>query len=305
MSQIVALRQPTSMSLPLTAAIARSVARVGALTATLAISACLALTFAVPVGASSAGDNADRIVDRALRISTGQPGCSGRVTPPLGRTTDQAPPPEVLRRYGIFRSPQPSGEPLAPLTNTDDGLLATAYQRTRTVAGIRVTVAPLLDWTPTVRPRSCDAFVLRRVRVLVRKQPRSVQRRALAIVNRQRADNEAIRRLPLRTLLLLGAPDALSPTVTGALALSAQRGLFMQVGQTAGRATFVGLVPDGVSRIRFRTGGESDVEVPITDNIAVVRTASDRLFGPGRQTVWLNADDGTVRTIGSLTTHPN
>ncbi len=234
-----------------------------------------------------------------------QPGCSGQVTQPAGRTTDKAPPSEVLRRYGVFRSPQPTGEPLGPLTNTDNGLLATAYQRTRTVAGVRVTVAPLLDWTPPVRPASCDAFELKRVRGLVRKQPRSVRRRALAIVKRQIASDEAVRSLPPRTLLLLGAPDAFGPAVTGALALSAQRGLFTQAGQTAGAATFVGLVPDGVARIRFRTAGEPDVEVPVTDNIAVVRIHSDRLFGPGHQALWLDANGGTIRTIGRLATRTN
>lgn len=274
------------------------VTRVGAI-ATLLV----AMTGAAPVGASGAVDNARSIADRALRASMGQPGCDGQVMPPVVRTTDEAPPSEVLRRYGIFRLPQPVSEPLAPLTWAENGLVASAYQRTRTVAGIRVSVAPLLDWTPSVRPRSCDAFALREVRALVRGQPRSVQRRAVAIVNQRVASDDAVRRLPPRTLLLIGAPDS-PPPVTGALALSAQRGLFTQVSQATGAATFIGLVPDGVSRIRFRTTGQPDVEVSIIDNIAVARLGSDRLFGRGHQAVWLDAKGRTIRTIGRRTTRP-
>ncbi len=259
----------------------------------------VATTLAVPAGASAAADSARSLADRALRASMQQPGCNGVVTSPVGQTTDQAPPPEVLRRYGIFRSPQPTGEPVAPLTYADSGKLASAYQRTRTVAGIRVTVAPLLDWTPPVRPRACDAIVLKKVRALGRRQPHSVQRGALTIVNLRIASDESIRRLPPRTLLLLGTADS-GVAVTGALTLSAQRGLFTQAGQT----TFVGLIPDGISRIRFRTTGQAEVEVPVADNIAVVRLASDRLFGPGHQTLWLDANGKVVRTIGKRTSRP-
>lgn len=259
----------------------------------------LSLLLTVPAAASgrSGSDTARSLAEKALRESTAQPGCSGQL-PPSPNTTDRTPPAEVLRRYELFRNPQPQGEGVLALPNVWGGLLASGYERTRTLSGVRVTVAPVLDWTPSLRPKSCDAFALKRVRALVRSQPRDVRHSAVGIVSKQAIRNDRIRRLPPRTLLLIGSAASPGSETTGALTLSAQRGLYALTTANGDQRTAVGLIPDGVTSVRFRAAGNRAVTAAVSENLVVAQLPWRNIFGHGRQTLWLDASGKVVKTIG-------
>ncbi len=227
------------------------------------------------------------------------PGC-GNVTPGPPATTDAAPPKEVLSRYGIFRAPAAGPLPAVGLT-AGGGLIATRSARSTTVDGVEVTVATILNWRPSVWPRSCDIATGRRLDRLLKAEPSPRVRAAARAMNRRQAAGQAqVRRLPPRTLLFIQAP-ALSPIGnTGALELSRLRGLYFNAVYPGTGHTFAGLIPDRVARIRFRSAGHADVEVPVVDNIVVVHLAADRIGGRGYQQVWLRADGSVIRTIGRL-----
>jgi len=259
----------------------------------------LSLFVAAPVAATggSASDTASRLATRAVRESTAQPGCSGQL-PPSPKTTDRTPPAEVLQRYALFRNPQPQGESVRALPNVWGGTLASGYERTRTVSGVRVTVAPVLDWTPSLRPKSCDAFALKRVRALASSQPRKVRHRAIGIVSDQAIRNDRIRRLPPRTLLLIGSASSPGSETTGALALSAQRGLYASTTANGDQGTAVGLIPDGVASVRFRAAGHRDITAAVSENLVVAQIPWRNIFGRNRQTLWLDASGKVVNTTG-------
>ena len=237
--------------------------------------------------------------DRALEASNRAPACAAQLAP-LAGTTDAPAPPEVLARYGILRTPLT--EPVPALETHDSGELAVQAARTRTVDGVQVTVTVLLNWRPYARSAACDAVERRALDRLLRGEPSAAVRARARILEAQRTRSDAkLRKLPPRTILYLSAP-VLSPIgLTGALELSRLRGLYANAVYSSTEHTFFGLIPDGVARIRYRAKGLPDIEVPVVDNIVIVRMPPARTSGPtlGQQ-VWLRADGSVVRTIGRL-----
>jgi hypothetical protein len=234
--------------------------------------------------------------DRAVEASNRVPACAAQPARDAG-TTDAPAPPELLARYGILRSP--ATEPVPPLQGYDGGELAVNAARTRTVDGVQATVTPILNWRPYVRSAACDAAERHALGRLLRREPSAAVRAAARDREAQFIRTEKrIRKQAPRTLLYLAAPGLSPIGLNGGLELSRLRGLYLSTpGPTVHDRTLVGLIPDGVARIRYRAKGAPDVEVPVVDNIVVARLPGRRTLG---QQVWLRADGSVVRTIGRL-----
>ena len=237
--------------------------------------------------------------DRALEASARSPTCAARVAP-LAGSTDAPAPPDLLAGYGILRTPPT--EPVPPLHVHDTGALAVRAARTRTVRGIQVTVTAMLNWRPYARSAACDAVERRALsRLLLREPSAAVRARARALQAQRIRVQEDARNAPPRTLLYLTSPNRNGLGITGTPERTLVGGLYLSTPTATQRRTFVGLIPDGVARIRYRAKGRPDVEAPVVDNLVVVSWSSAGPDGPAlAQQVWLRADGSVVRTIGRL-----
>ena len=237
--------------------------------------------------------------DRAVERAGAQPACRAISTPTP--TSDAPVPAEVLERYALLRLP--ATEPVVPPVVYGAGALPRDGARTRTLDGVVITVTALLDWRPEVPTTACEAVERRALETLLRNvRARTVRARARAIIAGRHRALDRVRRQRARTLLLVSAPSVSPVAVTGTPAYSRWRGLYFSgPGATDRDRTFVGLIPDGVARIRYRAKGEQDVEAPVVDNLVVVRMTWQHRQGPRlSQQVWLRADGSVVRTIGKL-----
>ena len=171
-------------------------------------------------------------------------------------------------------------------------------------------MTPILGWKPTVWPLSCDRFLTRELDRLLRDERSPARRAAARLFAQESAARQAAARVQApRTLLSLGV-SALGPPTAGPFPSVAITGLFARsqrgfpTGTTVAPAfdgtIFVGLVPDGVARIRFRATDKPDIEFPVDTNIVVARFSFARSQVGLEQQVWLAADGSVLRTVGRL-----